>query len=236
MINHTKTILAVVLTSLSQSALSADWNVIQTSNVGGSNPVLTQNQTSSSTQAINGIVLDTANDSIRDSSQTTTLSGNSISLTQSGAGTNSNVQAVNVASANSITNLTQQVSGLNEVQIEQNSTSGAGNVQALNYAIASGNTDNLSQSVNGNSLTLSTSLAGNIQAVNYSESASYTGSLTQNATITNVDVTNLGGNATRINSVQGDVGGLSTPLSQTTALGTVTVNGGSTLILNHVAP
>lgn len=218
-----------------QSAVSADWAVIQTTS-SSSVTVLNQDNTIDSEQAINGVILDDENDDLVDSNQTVSATGNDLSLEQTGLNTNSNVQAVNLASAQTLDTLTQEVSGFNSVQINHNSASGASNVQALNYARSSGDTRNLSQLVNGTSVIMNSNAVGNIQALNYSEATGYSGSLEQTVNLETLDITNLDGTEALINSVQGDLSGLSTPLVQTSNIGTLKVNGQTTVILSHIKP
>ena len=217
------------------SAFAADWNITQASTLSVAAPELTQTNASSSTQAINGVVLDESNDDIVGARQSINAAGMSVSLTQAGVGTNDSLQALNVASARSISGLSQEVNGLDSAQLNIESTAGSGNVQALNYSHAEGDTANLTQSLSGTSMVTVNNSSGNVQAANYAESATYSGDLLQVTTLNTLDVTNLGGTGMRVNSVQGDTSG-TTSVTQTSTIGTVTVNGPSTIVINHVGP
>jgi hypothetical protein len=216
--------------SLSSFAYSADWEVVQTSNLSTAVPILTQENAGSSNQALNGIVLDNANDGIVNATQSVNVAGVNVSLEQTGASTNDSVQALNLASAKSVTGLTQDVSGIDSAQLAMDATTGTGNVQALNYSQADGNTADLSQSVTGTTVTAVNSSTGNIQAINYAESGTYSGDLSQVTTLTTLD----GSDGMRVNSIQGDVSGVTT-LTQTATIGTLVVNG-NTVVISHVGP
>jgi len=219
-----------------QVAFSADWSVTQTTSSSATSADLLQTNASVSRQAINGIVLDLDNDSVADSTQSFTSTDGDLSLVQTGPETNSSVQAVNLVSAQSLDNVTQLVSGFNTLEITHTSLSGGGNTQALNYASSVDNTSNLSQIVSGTSALLSSDAAGNIQALNFTQAASYNGSLEQSVTLDTFEVTNLGGGQTYVNSIQGDISGVTGAVIQNTNIGTVTVNPGSAYIMNHIAP
>lgn len=217
------------------SAFAADWNITQATTLSVAAPELTQTNATESIQAINGVVLDESNDDIVNARQSINAAGSSVSLTQSGVGTNDSVQALNVASARSISGLTQEVIGLDSAQLTMEPTAGSGNVQALNYSRAEGDTENLTQSLSGTSMITVNNSSGNVQAANYAESGTYSGDLLQVTTLNTLDVTNLGGTDMRVNSVQGDTSG-ATSVTQTSNIGTVTVNGPSTVVINHVGP
>ena len=219
-----------------QTASGADWEVVQTTTISAPSTTLSQVNVSSSNQAVNGIMLDVNNDSLSNSTQSLTAAGGDLTLEQTGLNTNANVQAVNLASAQSLDNVTQTVSGFNSVQISQSSQSGSGNVQALNYASSTGDTRDLSQFVTGTSVVASSSVAGNMQALNYTQASTYSGGLEQSVTLDTFEVSNLGGGEVYINSIQGDISGLNGPVIQSTNIGTVTVTDGSTYIMNHIAP
>lgn len=219
-----------------QTAWGSDWQVVQTTTMSAPSTTLTQENVSSSQQAVNGIVLDASNDSLSNSTQSATAAGGDLALEQTGLNTNANVQAVNLVSAESLDNVTQTVSGFNSVQINQSSLSGSDNVQALNYASSTGDTRDLSQFVNGASVVVNSSLAGNMQALNYTQASTYSGSLEQSVTLGTFEVRNLGGGEVYVNSIQGDISGLNGPVIQSTNIGTVVVNEGSAYIMNHIAP
>jgi hypothetical protein len=229
------TSLVVISLGFTNSALAADWSIAQTSILSVGAPELTQTNVASSTQALNGVVLDESNDDLVNGSQSIDVGGTSLSLTQSGASTNDSVQALNMASAKSISGLTQEVTGFDSVQLTLESTTGAGNVQALNYSRAEGDTANLTQSLSGTSMIAVNDSSGNVQAANYAESDTYSGDLLQVTTLSTLNVTNLGGTDMRVNSVQGDTSG-TTSVTQTSSIGTITVSGPSTVIINHVGP
>lgn len=232
-----KTVITSVVFSMnfSSSAFAADWNVTQASTLSVSAAELQQTNTASSIQAVNGVVLDDSNDDLVNTRQSINAAGMSVSLTQTGASTNDSVQALNVASARSISGLAQEVSGLDSAELTLESTAGSGNVQALNYSRADGDTANLTQSLSGTSMITVNDSSGNVQAANYAESDTYSGDLLQVTTLSTLNVTNLGGTDMRVNSVQGDTSG-ATSVTQTSNIGTVTVNGPSTVVINHVGP
>ncbi len=226
---------AALFFSFSELACAADWTVTQTSDVSSATTRLTQNGVSDSRQGVNGIVLDVDNDSLSNSIQTANLSGADLELEQTGLNTNANVQAVNLASAQSLDGLTQQVSGFDEIRISSNATSGTGNTQALNYAFTTTNINNLTQIVSGGNLIANNGSVGSVQALNYAEAATFTGNLQQSFTLDNLDVTNPGGGEVRLNSVEGDTSGLTSPLIQNANITTLVVRSGSTYVLNHVS-
>jgi hypothetical protein len=216
-------------------ATAADWDVTQTSTVAATTS-LTQNGSASSNQAINAVVLDTANDSINAGHQTAVLSGNTVSLTQKGASISGSVQTINLASANNISGLTQEVSGVQSAAMSIESTAGTGNVQAFNYALAAGTIHNLTQTVSGQTLTMDSLKVGNVQAVNYAKAATYSGSFEQTTTLGTLDYRNVcftGCSDIRVNSVKGNTTVLAQPVNQTATITTLTVRGGN-IILNHV--
>lgn len=236
-----KKVLPLILTmtalnSANNVSSAADWNVTQTSNVVVSSSSLNQGGAGSSQQALNGVVVDTANDDVSSVSQTSNIAGGDLSLTQTGANTNGSVQALNLVSARSIDGLTQTVTGVGTANMVQDANLGGGNVQALNYALSATNTADLTQTVDGNQVTAVNSSSGNVQAINYAESATYTGELVQDTTLLTLDATNLGGTDVRVNSIKGDVSGVSSPVSQSATIGTLTVSGATTVILNHIEP
>jgi hypothetical protein len=212
-------------------ATAADWNVTQTSTL--TNPSLTQNGSALSNQAINAVILDTANDSISDGRQTAVLSGATVSLTQKGASTGASVQTINLASAKNISDLTQEVSGEFSAAMSIESTAGNGNVQAFNYALAAANVHNLTQTVDAGTVTMDSARTGNVQALNYAEAATYTGDLVQTTILDTLSYANLGGTDVRVNSIKGDTTGLGSPVNQTAMITTVTARSG-TIIINHV--
>ena len=132
-------VLMFVLLSVCKSLAAADWVIQQDAVLTSQEVSLSQEDSTSSNQAINGVVLG-LDDSLTDLNQTATISGDQLTLTQSGSATNSNVQAVNLVSANSIDQLTQsarQNSGT--ATLTQNIAAGTGNIQAINYAASAGN-------------------------------------------------------------------------------------------------
>lgn len=220
----------------SQLALAADWSITQTSNVSAPTTQLTQDGVSNSQQGINGVVLDADNDSLSNSTQTANLAGADLELEQIGDDSNNNVQAVNLASAQSIEGLSQQVIGFNEIQISSDSVSGSDNTQALNYASAATNISNLTQAVTGVTVIANNGVVGSVQALNYAEAATYSGTLEQSVSLDVLDVTSLNGGEVRVNSVQGNLNGLTSPLIQNVNITNLVVNPGSTYVMNHVSP
>ena len=255
-------VLMFVLLSVCKNLAAADWVVQQEAVLTSPEVSLSQVDSTSSNQAINSVVLGLA-DSLTDLNQTATITGDQLTiigdqltliqggltqsgltqsgLTQSGLATNSNVQAVNLVSANSIDQLTQsaqQNSGT--ATLTQNIVAGTGNIQAINYAASAGNINNANQTFVGQSMLLqktATTPEGNIQAVNYSKAIGYTGSFTQSVTLDSLNYSNLSGDAQgiRINSINGDTG--SAHITQTVTIqGVLTVGSDSDprVIINHI--
>jgi len=218
-----------------QTAFGADWAVTQTVSNSTAATDLRQVNASGSQQAINGIVLDVDNDSLSNSSQSFIAGGGNLSLEQTGAETSSNVQAVNLVSAQSLDNVAQVVSGFNTLEINHTSASGSANTQALNYASSADNANDLSQIVSGTSAFLSSNAVGNVQAINFTQAATYSGSLEQSVTLETYEVNSLGGGQSYVNSIQGDISGVTGTVVQTTNIGTVNVSQGSTFVMNHIA-
>ncbi|RBP51227.1 hypothetical protein [Arenicella xantha] len=220
----------------SRMTFAADWNVDQTTSIAAESPSLIQHDTNVSFQAINGIALDVGNDDLSNSNQTTTLAGNNIAISQTGTNTSSSVQALNSITAHSMRDISQSVAGFNTVAMTQTGALSGGNIQAFNYAHASTTIENLSQSTSGAEWTVSNGNIGSTQAVNYAQANRYTGSLEQSTILTTVNAAITGGLTTRINSVQGSIIGLSTPIMQSARIGTLNIVGRGTVIINHVAP
>ena len=233
-------VLMFVLLSVCKNLAAADWVIQQDAVLTSQEVSLSQEDSTSSNQAINGVVLG-LDDSLTGLHQTATISGDQLTLTQSGSATNSNVQAVNFVSANSIDQLTQsaqQNSGT--ATLTQNIAAGTGNIQAINYAASAGNINNANQTFLGKSMLLqktATTPTGNIQAVNYSKATGYTGSFTQSVTLDSLNYSNLSGDARgiRINSINGATG--SVDITQTVTIeGVLTVGPASdpSVIINHI--
>ena len=250
-------VLMFVLLSVCKNLAAADWVVQQEAVLTSPEVSLSQVDSTSSNQAINSVVLG-LDDSLTNLNQTATITGDQLTiigdqltliqggltqsgLTQSGSATNSNVQAVNLVSANSIDQLTQsaqQNSGT--AMLTQNIVAGTGNIQAINYAASAGNINNANQTFLGQSMLLqktATTPAGNIQAVNYSKATGYTGRFTQSVTLDSLNYSNLSGDAQgiRINSINGATG--SAHITQTVTIqGVLTVGPASDprVIINHI--
>lgn len=228
--------------SQSQSAFAADWVVEQISTITSSSPVeLTQRNAASSHQAVNGVLLNLNEDSLASLTQRVTFNTPALSLTQS-ENSDSSVQAVNIAVAQGINQLTQSVSQPNgSTTLTQNlQAAGNDNIQAINYASASGNINNANQSFIGQAMSLEKTAgtpSGNIQAVNYANAASYSGMLQQSVTVDTLTYANRpgGANDIRINSIQGDTAS-ATVQQSVTVQGVLTVDplADPTVILNHI--
>ncbi|MFT5137169.1 MAG: hypothetical protein ACI8XV_002206 [Arenicella sp.] len=226
-------------------ATAGDWDITQQATI--EKLTLTQTGTTSSNQAINAVVLDTATDSISAGNQTVVLTGNQTTLTQEGSSSNS-VQALNYASAKDIVDLTQTVSGVQTLDMVINA--GTDNVQALNYASASGNILDLTQTVTGDDVNMVSNVRGNIQAINHAEANSFSGDINQTTNLQTLSHHNIavgrgnpkacnnpGNNPNcikevRVNSITGNVN--SATINQTIFATAVTKNGPGAIVLNYV--
>ncbi len=186
---------------ITTGAHAADWNITQTANITVPEPIMTQGGTAnvvSSTQALNGIALDTLNDDLATGTQTANIAASTgVQMTQ-GPSVDDSVQATNFIAGRDIgsTDVISQVVNQTEVSttsVTQTDTSGAGlNAQAVNYSDASGDVDRLLQDYNESgsiSMTqenISTSL--NAQAINaaVAEGNTATVSLTQSIDVDGV--------------------------------------------------
>lgn len=238
-----KGIVAVILIALWQGAFAADWTINQVSTLSGTEARLTQENSTSSQQGANGVQLNVEEDSVASLTQTATINAPTLTLTQSGANPNSSVQAINSASAQSITQLTQSVSQpTGNARMMQTMTGGTGNIQAMNYANARDVISASDQSFTGQTLTIEKDLntpTGNIQSVNYAKARSYTGDIQQTVTVSALTYENRpgGANDIRMNSIEGDTTNASVT-QMVTVQGTLTIDPSSdpTVILNYMAP
>ncbi|ORU91733.1 MAG: hypothetical protein A6F72_03075 [Cycloclasticus sp. symbiont of Poecilosclerida sp. N] len=181
-----KLIFIAIFATVSFGALAADWTVTQTATIETAAPDLKQGNAtnvSNSEQAINGIALNTDEDSLASgSSQLATLTSiTSLNLTQ-GPNVDGSSQAINYLEAQNVgtgsggTTVTQTVtseSTATTLTQEVGSGGGVGNVQALNIGKASGTgtINNLNQVITeSGTLSLIQNAvvsAENVQAVNY---------------------------------------------------------------------
>lgn len=165
------------------SAAAGSWEVTQTATMGNGSDTttLTQEDNETSTQAINAIMLGTA-DTVTSASQTVTVNGD-FELIQ-GAGDN-NRQAANLIEAGTIVSATQTFSADNVLL--SRSAVGDNNLQALNMALATSDNANeittLEQTVTIDQLEFR--IVGgshNIQAGNLARTHNTFGSITQTFT------------------------------------------------------
>lgn len=251
---HPKTALKLValwLLAGIPGAQAADWTVKQTTTLSGAVISLTQGGTTDSQQALNAIILDSANDSLTASSQQATFGNQDFSLTQTyqpGESPNSNVQAINLASAKSIDGLTQSASGFRKATLSQRMLVGANNVQAINYAVATDVINNTTQTVTGGTIELNKPAAvdpSNVQAVNYLRADRYTGTIRQRVDLTDALMQTgytAGQSGTiRVNSLQGDTSAAQVTQDVTVRNIVVRASGdisdpSSTVIINYIAP
>lgn len=233
----------VLLVVVCRNLVAADWVLDQTSTITAATVELSQQNSSSSYQGLNGVQLAVGEDSVASLIQRATIGATELTLTQGGAMANSNVQSVNIASAQSINQLTQTVmqpSG--SATLRQSMATGSGNIQAINYAFANGTITTANQSFTGQSLTLEkaeNTALGNIQAVNYLNANQYSGTISQLVTVDSLTYENRPGGAgdIRINSLQGTTG--NADITQTvTVRGILTIDPASatSVIINHIAP
>ena len=215
-----------------QAIRAADWDVTQAVNVLGSNPQLTQSDADGSSQALNGVRL--IDDDLVNSTQSANLSGSTVTLRQTGASAAGNRQSINLASAENIDTLNQSVSGFSNLAVINDATTATNNVQAANVAISAGDISNLTQTVTGGDVNLVSNSVNTVQSVNFAEANTYQGTLQQSAILNNVTYSNAGGTGVRINSITGDVSGVTNSPIQTTSIGTVTVVGSGTIVINHL--
>lgn len=163
------------------SAAAGSWEVTQTATMGNGSDTttLTQEDNETSTQAINAIMLGTA-DTVTSASQTVTVNGD-FELIQ-GAGDN-NRQAANLIEAGTIVSATQTFSADNVLL--SRSAVGDNNLQALNMALATSDNANeittLEQTVTIDQLIFSIVGSGthNIQAGNLARTHNTFGGITQ---------------------------------------------------------
>ncbi|WP_423909530.1 hypothetical protein [Candidatus Spongiihabitans sp.] len=234
-------VLLLILVPASQSVTAADWTVVQTASVSPPTFSMSQQNATSSRQAVNGSVLG-PDDPLSSVTQTTNFANANVTLTQSGSATNSNVQTINLASVPSIVQLEQTAENFNTATLTQDIT-GSDNVQAINYAYADDYIGDATQTVTATSIALTktaTTPAGNVQAVNYMKANRYTGIIIQQLNLRESLVPNdlsASNSGIRINSINGNtVGAIS--ITQTVKARSVEINAEDfpTIILNHISP
>lgn len=145
---------AVAAALLSSQAMADAWTLTQEVTATTADTTLLQkdtdgdatNVTTGADQALNNINLGASSD-LSGSSQTVTVTGQDLTLTQEAATTNS-IQAANSATAATITSLEQTVTGAGTIQLNQLTAAG-GNTQAINRAAAATRIDGLVQTFNG---------------------------------------------------------------------------------------
>lgn len=181
----TKVAVFIGLAFTASGASATDWNVIQDANITVAAPSITQgaaNNVVNSNQAVNGIVLDTANDSLATGSQTADIaSSTGIVLTQGGSVDGSNqainlIEADDVGSTSAITQTVNQTATSLTTLTQIDGSSVGGNVQAANLTKAVGDIDRLVQDYDESGrmdlIQSSVSTASNVQGVNYATGAS----------------------------------------------------------------
>ena len=150
----TKVAAFVGLAMVSAGASATDWNVTQTADIEVAAPSITQGaaaQVSSSNQAINGIVLDIANDDLATGSQTANIaSSTGVSLTQ-GSNVDNSTQSVNLIVAENIGSTSTITQTVNQTEVsltnlvQTDAGSAGSNTQGANVANAAADVDRLSQ-------------------------------------------------------------------------------------------
>lgn len=120
--------------TVSSTAIADSWKIIQ-GVTPGANTIMSQTATTTnaSIQTLNNINLDSSAGNVNTgSTQTVTLGGNSLTLTQD-ASTTGSTQAANWAAADKITDLAQDIAATaGTIQLNQNATVGNSNIQAIN--------------------------------------------------------------------------------------------------------
>jgi len=215
----TKIAACVGVAFVSVNANAADWNITQSANITVPAPTLTQGGVAnvvSSSQAVNGIAIDTINDDLASGTQTADIaSAVGVQLTQGPLVDESN-QAVNyisgkdIGSVDTISQIVNQTE-VSTTTLNQSDTSPVGsNRQAVNFTEASEDVDRLLQDYNESGAlnmtqeNLNTTL--NIQSVNLSiaEDNVATENLTQSVDVDGV--ANLTQAATVVGSLNAQVG------------------------------
>jgi hypothetical protein len=154
----------------SVTARASSWTVVQEAILP--NTIILQNNTTNSTQAINGIYA--PNDAITNTSEQTINSSQNIEFIQK-SGTNNSYQAANRLVANTIIGkignkmVTQVITTSSDLSLKQDNGIGANNTQVGNEAVSSRQIYALSQRVevnNGEVILLQYGGNNNIQAAN----------------------------------------------------------------------